>query len=136
MWAKSLTASVAAVAAVVDTVHAVSQHPLQADLETFIQEQGKISIAGVLANIGPDGSEADGVPPGVVVASPSRSEPDCKAISHTLSSFFEEGGMIAHWGMDLLTSLRLVYLDPRCRPNIQGVGRAVHCWRLVPTGQN
>ncbi|KAI9150200.1 Glucoamylase [Paramyrothecium foliicola] len=46
------------------------------DLEAFIKKQSEISIAGVLANIGSDGSEAQGVPPGVVVASPSRADPD------------------------------------------------------------
>lgn len=50
----------------------------RADLEEFITKQSDISIAGVLANIGADGSNAGGVPPGVVVASPSRSDPDCK----------------------------------------------------------
>ncbi|KAH7324456.1 putative glucoamylase GMY2 [Stachybotrys elegans] len=48
----------------------------RADLEDFIAAQSDISIAGVLANIGADGSKAPGVPPGVVVASPSRSDPD------------------------------------------------------------
>jgi hypothetical protein len=32
----------------------------------------------VLANIGPDGKEAQGAAPGVVVASPSRENPDCR----------------------------------------------------------
>jgi glucoamylase len=48
----------------------------RADLEAFIEKQSEVSIAGVLANIGPDGSEARGVPAGIVVASPSRSDPD------------------------------------------------------------
>lgn len=47
------------------------------DLEKFINKQDKISIAGVLANIGTDGSKAEGVPAGIVVASPSKSDPDC-----------------------------------------------------------
>lgn len=56
-----------------------SQEPLVArDLEDFIDRQSEISIDGVLANIGPDGSNVVGLPPGVVVASPSRSDPDCK----------------------------------------------------------
>jgi glucoamylase len=48
----------------------------RADLEQFIDTQSDISIAGVLANIGADGSKAQGVPAGIVVASPSRSDPD------------------------------------------------------------
>ena len=81
MWTKNLTAAVAAIAAAAATVHASPKLKCRADLETFIEEQGKVSIAGVLANIGADGSEADGLPPGVVVASPSRTDPDCKPSS-------------------------------------------------------
>lgn len=49
----------------------------RADLDDFIIAQSQRSISGVLANIGADGSEAQGVPAGVVVASPSHSDPDC-----------------------------------------------------------
>lgn len=49
----------------------------------FAAEQAKISIEGVLANIGPDGAKAQGASPGVVVASPSRADPDCKSRSQT-----------------------------------------------------
>lgn len=45
-------------------------------IEQFIDTQAAISINGVLANIGPDGSLAQGVPAGIVLASPSRSNPD------------------------------------------------------------
>uniref|UniRef100_A0A8H7N451 glucan 1,4-alpha-glucosidase n=1 Tax=Bionectria ochroleuca TaxID=29856 RepID=A0A8H7N451_BIOOC len=48
----------------------------RATLEEFITSQSQVSIAGVLANIGPDGSKAGGVSAGLVVASPSRSNPD------------------------------------------------------------
>ena len=51
------------------------------NLEAFIAKQTEISLAGVLANIGPDGSEVQGVPPGVLVASPSREDPDCAYLS-------------------------------------------------------
>lgn len=50
------------------------------ELENFIAKQGNVSINGVLANIGADGSKAEGASPGVVVASPSRSDPDCKPL--------------------------------------------------------
>lgn len=49
----------------------------QATLDSFIKSQADISIKGVLANIGTDGSKAQGVPAGIVLASPSRSNPDC-----------------------------------------------------------
>lgn len=50
----------------------------RATLEEFIASQSQVSITGVLANIGPDGSKAQGVSAGLVIASPSRSNPDCK----------------------------------------------------------
>ncbi|KAK7215692.1 hypothetical protein V2G26_003695 [Clonostachys chloroleuca] len=48
----------------------------RATLEEFIASQSQVSITGVLANIGPDGSKAQGVSAGLVIASPSRSNPD------------------------------------------------------------
>lgn len=48
----------------------------QTTIDTFITAQTTVSINGVLANIG-GGSKAPGVPAGIVVASPSRSNPDC-----------------------------------------------------------
>lgn len=54
----------------------------QTTIDAFIQAQTTISINGVLANIGGGGSKAPGVPAGIVVASPSRSNPDCKYIMH------------------------------------------------------
>jgi hypothetical protein len=47
-------------------------------IDDFIAVQEPIALAGVLCNIGPSGCEAGGVPPGAVLASPSRSNPDCK----------------------------------------------------------
>jgi glucoamylase len=79
MLAKALVHTVAAAAALgFGLASAEPIHRLQsrADLEAFITQQRTVSIAGVLANIGPDGSEAGGVPAGVVVASPSRQDPD------------------------------------------------------------
>lgn len=49
----------------------------QVSLDAFIAAQTTASINGVLANIG-GGSKAPGVPAGIVVASPSRSNPDCE----------------------------------------------------------
>lgn len=51
----------------------------QSSLEQFITRETDISIRGVLANIGPDGSKVPGVPAGIVIASPSRSDPDCES---------------------------------------------------------
>lgn len=71
----------------------------QTSIDAFITAQKTISINGVLANIGGGGSKAPGVPAGIVVASPSRSNPDCKSIHHVSSA------------QTMLTSQRLVYLD-------------------------
>jgi hypothetical protein len=50
----------------------------QASIDDFIQSQVTVSINGVLANIGPDGTKAPGASAGIVIASPSRSDPDCE----------------------------------------------------------
>ena len=74
--------SLAAIAALQDAVVAspsVHRRNRCTELEDFIKKQNKVSIDGVLANIGPDGSKAKGASPGAVVASPSRSAPDCKS---------------------------------------------------------
>jgi glucoamylase len=39
----------------------------QTSLDAFVKSQADISIKGVLANIGPDGSKAQGVPAGIVI---------------------------------------------------------------------
>jgi glucoamylase len=54
----------------------------QASIDSFVKSQANVSIKGVLANIGPDGSKAQGASAGLVVASPSRSDPDCKYMAH------------------------------------------------------
>ena len=48
------------------------------DVESFIASQEPLSLERLLCNIGDEGCEARDAPPGVVVASPSRSDPDCK----------------------------------------------------------
>ncbi|GJN68086.1 glucoamylase precursor [Purpureocillium lilacinum] len=76
---RALVSSLAAIAALQDAVVAspsVHRRNRCTELEDFIKKQNKVSIDGVLANIGPDGSKAKGASPGVVVASPSRSDPD------------------------------------------------------------
>ncbi|KAH4800498.1 glucoamylase [Parastagonospora nodorum] len=48
----------------------------QTALDLFIEAQANVSINGIFANMGPDGSKAQGAAAGVVIASPSRSDPD------------------------------------------------------------
>ena len=47
-------------------------------IDGYVTSQADVSIKGVLANIGSDGSKAQGAAAGIVVASPSKSSPDCK----------------------------------------------------------
>jgi glucoamylase len=49
-------------------------------LDRFITKEADVAIKGVLANIGADGKRAKGAAPGAVVASPSRTDPDCKLL--------------------------------------------------------
>ncbi|KAF8906144.1 glucoamylase [Mucidula mucida] len=45
-------------------------------IDAYIASESPIAKAGVLANIGPDGSKASGAKAGVVIASPSQQDPD------------------------------------------------------------
>jgi glucoamylase len=49
----------------------------QSSLDDYLTKQEPISQQGVLDNIGPDGAKVEGASAGIVVASPSKSEPDC-----------------------------------------------------------
>lgn len=49
----------------------------QSSLESYLEAQEPISIQGVIDNIGGFGTKVDGASEGVVVASPSKSDPDC-----------------------------------------------------------
>lgn len=51
-------------------------------LDSFIASESPIALQGVLNNIGPAGSKAVGVDSGLVVASPSKMDPDCKFPQH------------------------------------------------------
>ncbi|KIM75770.1 carbohydrate-binding module family 20 protein [Piloderma croceum F 1598] len=46
------------------------------DIDSYISTEGPIAKVGLLANIGPSGSKADGAQAGIVIASPSKSNPD------------------------------------------------------------
>ena len=49
---------------------------LQQNVDSYVQSETPIAKAGVLANIGPNGSKSSGAAPGVVIASPSTTNPD------------------------------------------------------------
>jgi glucoamylase len=48
----------------------------QTAVDTYIATESPIAKAGLLANIGPSGSKSSGAKAGVVIASPSTSNPD------------------------------------------------------------
>ena len=47
-------------------------------LDSFIATESPIALQGVLNNIGSSGSKVAGASSGIVVASPSTANPDCK----------------------------------------------------------
>jgi glucoamylase len=53
----------------------------QSGLTGFIQSESTASLQGVLNNIGANGTKAAGASPGIVVASPSKVNPDCECLS-------------------------------------------------------
>lgn len=53
-------------------------HRRQDDLASRIDAETTIALQGVENNIGPDGSQAPGAFAGVVIASPSTENPNCK----------------------------------------------------------
>jgi len=48
----------------------------RASIESFMESESSVALRGLLCNIGNQGCEASGVPNGVVIASPSKSNPD------------------------------------------------------------
>ncbi|KAJ5178483.1 Six-hairpin glycosidase [Penicillium coprophilum] len=52
-------------------------HPRQeADLDGFIKSESTLALKSILSNIGADGSAVSGAGAGIVIASPSKSDPD------------------------------------------------------------
>lgn len=54
--------------------HAVFRHD---SLASFIASETPISLKGILDNIGPNGDQVEGAASGLVIASPSKIDPDC-----------------------------------------------------------
>lgn len=50
-------------------------------LSSWLSSENTVALQGVLNNIGASGSKASGASAGVVVASPSKSNPDCEKLS-------------------------------------------------------
>lgn len=47
-------------------------------LDDFLATENPIAFQGILNNIGASGAYSEGVNPGVVIASPSKQDPDCR----------------------------------------------------------
>ncbi|KAI0821308.1 glucoamylase [Irpex lacteus] len=58
------------------TVSLVTAAFAQSTVDSYIASEGPIAKTGLLANIGSSGSKSQGAKPGIVVASPSTSNPD------------------------------------------------------------
>jgi len=62
----------------------LSSHPAGPDsyttssLSSWLPTENGIALQGVLNNIGANGSKVVGAHPGIVVAGPSKSDPDCR----------------------------------------------------------
>lgn len=57
-----------------------SRHVLErrAELDTWITNESPIAYSGIIANFGPSGAKAYGAASGILLASPSKTNPDCK----------------------------------------------------------
>jgi glucoamylase len=53
---------------------------LKRSVDSFVATESPIALSKLLCNIGSSGCAASGAASGVVVASPSKSNPDCKSI--------------------------------------------------------
>ncbi|KAK3324159.1 family 15 glycosyl hydrolase [Cercophora scortea] len=55
---------------------AVAEWPQSVSLDSFVATEQEIALQGVLANIGPDGTKVPGAAAGLVIASPSKTNPN------------------------------------------------------------
>ena len=77
----------------------------QDDLDVWLESQVPIARQGVLDNIGSEGAKVSGASSGIVVASPSKSDPDCKSIRlYELS--FPSSSRLANASVDFYTWTR------------------------------
>lgn len=70
----NLTKSSIVVALLLHVAGIVAQSPI----DDFLAKQRIISRQSILDNIGPDGAKVPGAGAGLVVASPSKKDPDCE----------------------------------------------------------
>lgn len=59
---------------------------LPCELEKWMHDEETVALRGVLNNIGCESSKVKGAGCGIVVASPSKKDPDCKFCLHSISN--------------------------------------------------
>jgi hypothetical protein len=64
------------------------------DLNSFVSSEKAIALQGALNNIGPNGSLVPGAAAGLVVASPSKVNPDCESFASRAPSV--PGGCVSN----------------------------------------
>jgi glucoamylase len=83
MFSRTMLSTLTAAAVAFSRLSAAGPLPneLQAratgSLSSYIATESQIALSGVLANIGSSGSAVPGAGSGLVIASPSTSNPDC-----------------------------------------------------------
>lgn len=86
------------------------------DLSDFVGWETNIALQKLLCNIGPDGCEAKKAKPGVVIASPSTEDPNCK----------QSTGESVVDLICLTCAFRLLHMDARQRSRFQEPRRQIH----------
>ena len=61
------------------------EHRVEDPISKFVVQNRPVALQGILDNIGPDGAKVVGAGPGLVIASPSKADPDCKQAISLLS---------------------------------------------------
>ena len=60
---------------------------LKRSVDSFIATESPIALRNLLCNIGANGCYSAGVAPGIVIASPDKTNPDCRCQAPTLGRF-------------------------------------------------
>lgn len=91
-------------------------------LDNFIATEGPIALRGIQDNIGPNGTKVLGTSPGLVIGSPSKSNPDCTTFLRL--------------GSGVLTLDRLLHLDKGLGFDTQGLDRQLYWRRVSPAADH
>jgi glucoamylase len=67
-------------------------------LDSFLSKETPVALQGILNNIGASGAFSEGISEGVVVASPSKTDPNCKTKKRNIQIFvFIESNRFSDW---------------------------------------